>query len=56
MSDLFPDVINCMQTNNMELKKLVYLYVKDYSKSNPDMVIMSVNTFLKVFNLSLITI
>uniref|UniRef100_A0A182SV42 Clathrin/coatomer adaptor adaptin-like N-terminal domain-containing protein n=1 Tax=Anopheles maculatus TaxID=74869 RepID=A0A182SV42_9DIPT len=27
VSALFPDVVNCMQTDNLELKKLVYLYL-----------------------------
>ena len=27
VSALFPDVANCMQTDNLELKKLVYLYL-----------------------------
>ena len=47
-SALFPDVINCMQTDNLELKKLVYLYLMNYAKSQPDMAIMAVNTFVKV--------
>ncbi|KAK2121340.1 hypothetical protein P7K49_002726 [Saguinus oedipus] len=45
---LFPDVVNCMQTDNLELKKLVYLYLMNYAKSQPDMAIMAVNTFVKV--------
>ncbi|GMS89649.1 hypothetical protein PENTCL1PPCAC_11824 [Pristionchus entomophagus] len=47
VSALFPDVINCMQTDNVELKKLVYLYLMNYAKSQPDMAIMAVNTFVK---------
>ena len=47
-SALFPDVINCMQTDNLELKKLVYLYLMNYAKSQPDMAIMAVNTFARV--------
>lgn len=47
-SALFPDVINCMQTDNVELKKLVYLYLMNYAKSQPDLAIMAVNTFVKV--------
>lgn len=47
VSTLFPDVINCMQTDNLELKKLVYLYLMNYAKSQPDMAIMAVNTFAK---------
>eukprot|EP00163_Fabomonas_tropica_P015551 TRINITY_DN28362_c0_g1_i1.p1 TRINITY_DN28362_c0_g1~~TRINITY_DN28362_c0_g1_i1.p1 ORF type:complete len:940 (-),score=328.76 TRINITY_DN28362_c0_g1_i1:243-3062(-) len=47
VSMLFPDVVNCMQTTDVELKKLVYLYVMNYAKSNPDLAIMAVNTFVK---------
>merc|ERR1711970_604003 len=47
VSALFPDVINCMQTDNLELKKLVYLYLMNYAKSQPDMAILAVNTFVK---------
>ena len=47
VSALFPDVANCMQTENLELKKLVYLYLMNYAKSQPDMAIMAVNTFVK---------
>ncbi|XP_026956081.1 AP-2 complex subunit beta-like, partial [Sagmatias obliquidens] len=48
VSCLFPDVVNCMQTDNLELKKLVYLYLMNYAKSQPDMAIMAVNSFVKV--------
>ncbi|ESN89905.1 hypothetical protein HELRODRAFT_187670 [Helobdella robusta] len=47
VSSLFPDVVNCMQTDNLELKKLVYLYLMNYAKSQPDMAILAVNTFVK---------
>ncbi len=46
-SSLFADVINCMQTDNLELKKLVYLYLMNYAKSQPDLAILAVNTFSK---------
>ena len=48
MNPLFPDVINCMRTDNVEVKKLVYLYLINYAKSNPDLTIMAVNSFVKV--------
>ena len=44
---LFPDVANCMQTDDLELKKLVYLYLTTYARSSPDLAIMAVNTFVK---------
>ena len=45
VSMLFTDVLNCMQTKNLELKKLVYLYVMNYAKTHPDRVVLAVNTF-----------
>lgn len=48
VSSLFPDVVNCMQTDSLELKKLVYLYLMNYAKSQPDLAILAVNTFAKV--------
>jgi vesicle coat complex subunit len=50
VSQLFPDVVNCMQTDNLELKKLVYLYLMNYAKTQPEMAILAVNTFAKVIN------
>jgi len=47
VSMLFTDVLNCMQTHHLELKKLVYLYVMNYAKSQPDRAILAVNTFQK---------
>jgi AP-1 complex subunit beta-1 len=49
VSMLFTDVVNCMQTDNLELKKLVYLYLINYAKSHPDLAILAVNTFVKVW-------
>ncbi len=52
VSMLFPAVVNCMQTEDLELKKLVYLYLINYAKTQPDLAIMAVNTFVKVWNCS----
>ena len=46
---LFADVLKCMQTDDLELKKLVYLYLMNYAKTHPDLVILAVNTFVKVW-------
>lgn len=53
VSMLFPDVVNCMQTDDLELKKLVYLYLINYAKTQPDLAIMGVNTFVKASLLTL---
>eukprot|EP00300_Choanocystis_sp_HF-7_P036445 c52291_g1_i1.p1 GENE.c52291_g1_i1~~c52291_g1_i1.p1 ORF type:complete len:906 (+),score=209.44 c52291_g1_i1:57-2774(+) len=47
VSPLFMNVISCMQTQNIEMKKLVYLYLMNYAKSQPDLAILAVNTFVK---------
>ncbi|CAH8390792.1 unnamed protein product [Eruca vesicaria subsp. sativa] len=47
VSSLFTHVLNCMQTENLELKKLVYLYLINYAKSQPDLAFLVVNTFVK---------
>lgn len=36
-----------MQTEDIEQKKLVYLYLINYAKTQPDLVILAVNTFVK---------
>ena len=36
------------QTEDLEQKKLVYLYLMNYAKTQPELVILAVNTFVKV--------
>jgi len=47
VSTLFTDVVKSMQTDNIELKKLIYLYIINYARSQPDKAILVVNTFQK---------
>ncbi|KAL8510108.1 hypothetical protein ACS0TY_017069 [Phlomoides rotata] len=47
VSSLFTDAVNCMQTENLELKKPVYLYLINYAKSQSDLAILAINTFVK---------
>ncbi|CAG8457306.1 15834_t:CDS:2 [Funneliformis mosseae] len=47
MSPLFSDVINCMQIPVLEIKKMVYLYLINYSRSKPDMAVMAIPNFIK---------
>lgn len=35
------------ETTNIELKKLVYLYVINYAKVQPELAILAINTFRK---------
>lgn len=48
VSQLFPDVMACMTSDNIELKKLVYLYLINYAKSQPEMAVLAVSTLIKV--------
>ena len=47
VSSLFPHMVKCMETQSVELKKLVYLYIINYAKSKADLTIMAVNSFQK---------
>lgn len=47
VSSLFPDVIKNGMTADLPLKKLVYLYIINYARSNPDLVILVINTFVR---------
>ncbi|KAH0793568.1 Adaptin N terminal region family protein [Histomonas meleagridis] len=44
---LFSDMLCCAKTNDLELKKLVYLYLVSYSSTEPEQSIMIVNTFIQ---------
>lgn len=48
VSMLFMDVLKNIETNHIELKKLVYLYVMNYAKTKPDQAILGISTFRKV--------
>ena len=51
VSMLFTHVVNCIQTADVELKKLVYLYLMNYAKSFiADLAILAVNTFVNFAN------
>jgi vesicle coat complex subunit len=47
VSSLFPDVIKNAMTTNLAMKKLCYLYIINYARSNPDLIILVINTFVK---------
>jgi AP-1 complex subunit beta-1 len=47
LSGLFADVLQLVQTSNIELKKLVYLYLINYAKTQPELTLLAVNTFVK---------
>lgn len=47
VSALFPDVLKNIATHDLEQKKLVYLYLMNYAKTNPELCILAVNTFVQ---------
>lgn len=47
VSALFPDVLKNIATHDLEQKKLVYLYLMNYAKTNPELVILAINTFVR---------
>lgn len=47
VSSLFFSVMKCLEIQNAEIKKLVYLYITQYSQDFPQETIMSVNSFIR---------
>eukprot|EP00758_Cryptobia_borreli_P000499 Tbor_TRINITY_DN114_c0_g1::TRINITY_DN114_c0_g1_i1::g.11982::m.11982/K12392/AP1B1; AP-1 complex subunit beta-1 len=50
VSSLFADVVKLGQTHSVELKKLVYLYILNTAKMQPEKALMAVSTFLRDAN------
>lgn len=48
VSPLFQTVIRCLEINDIEMKKLIYLYIINYSQSHPKDAIMVINQFCRV--------
>lgn len=48
VSTLFIDIINCMQQGDIEMKKLVYLYLINYADEKPDLALLAVQSFIRV--------
>lgn len=47
VSSLFFSVMRCLEFNNIEIKKLVYLYIAQYSRDLPEGAIMAINSFIQ---------
>lgn len=50
MSPLFPDMIQCMTIQVLEIKKMVYLYLMNYAKSKSDEIAQAIPSFLSDCN------
>ena len=47
MSELFPAVVKNVAAKNVELKKLVYVYLVRYAEEQQDLALLSISTFQK---------
>ena len=47
VSEFFPDVVKNVASNNLEVRKLVYIYLLRYAEQEPDLALLSINTFQK---------
>mmetsp|Transcript_98836 Transcript_98836/g.148069 ORF Transcript_98836/g.148069 Transcript_98836/m.148069 type:complete len:89 (+) Transcript_98836:61-327(+) len=45
VSILFTDMVKNMVTTDLELKKLIYLYIINYARTHPDLAILAINSF-----------
>ncbi|WVW82912.1 hypothetical protein I302_104926 [Kwoniella bestiolae CBS 10118] len=46
MSPLFPDIVQCMQIQVLEIKKMVYLYLVNYGRLRPEEITSAIGGFL----------
>lgn len=47
VSRLFTDMIMAIETKDIVVKKMVYLYLSKYAHNEPEMAIMCINSFLR---------
>jgi vesicle coat complex subunit len=47
VNELFTHVLKCIYTKDLEMKKLVYQYLVNYSSSNPELAVLAINSFCK---------
>jgi AP-3 complex subunit beta len=54
VSELFPCVVKCVAVKNLELKKLVYVYLVRYAEEQQDLALLSISTFQRALKVSLL--
>jgi AP-3 complex subunit beta len=47
VSEFFAQVVKNVASNNLEIRKLVYIYLLRYAEQEPDLALLSINTFQK---------
>lgn len=50
MSEHFASVVKNVASSNLELRKLVYIYITRYAESQPDLALLSINTIQKALS------
>ena len=50
VSEFFAQVVKNVASTNLEIRKLVYIYLLRYAESEPDLALLSINTFQKDLN------
>jgi AP-2 complex subunit beta-1 len=48
MVALFPDVIQCMNIQNLEIKKMCFLYLSHYARVKPDVALKALPVIVEV--------
>ena len=47
VSEFFAQVVKNVASHNLEIRKLVYIYLLRYAEHEPDLALLSINTFQK---------
>ncbi|KAI9280476.1 adaptin N terminal region-domain-containing protein [Sporodiniella umbellata] len=47
VSEFFPDVVKNVVSQNIEVRKIVYIYLLRYAEQEPDLALLSINSFQK---------
>ena len=51
-SDLFPAVVKNVVSKNVEIKKLVYVYLMRYAEEQQDLALLSISTFQRALKVN----
>ena len=46
VSRLFPEMVKASHTDDLVMKKMIYLYLTNYAEQNQELAILAINTFL----------
>lgn len=46
VSRLFPEMVKASRTDDVVMKKMIFLYLINYAEQNQELVILAINTFL----------